>query len=222
MININSSLDFIQPSGGNIDHVHNIKLLPLGDGSKPQGTSPTLPSGSVWLRPNDGQAERLEYQGRDSQFQIRPTEGYAHYLTVVPRVITPPQDVIFDQTIIEDTRFFSLDSSDKVHITVHVSGLYRISGAFRVINNISARVLIELSITKNDSISIGEAKNFGPSTGDGGGAHVSINVIAKLDVGDLIHFLFDASGFDTTTLHEGNTVMEFIRPLDLGNESNII
>ena len=55
----NTSLDFIQPSGGNIVQAHRVGFDPQGIGVKPAGSSPTLPSGSLWIRPNDGQAERL-------------------------------------------------------------------------------------------------------------------------------------------------------------------
>lgn len=72
MEQVNSPIDFIAPSGGNIIDCHSLRFLPTLE-------TPTLPSGSIWMKPNDGQLERFLYQGTSGIFEIRDTEGHGSY-----------------------------------------------------------------------------------------------------------------------------------------------
>lgn len=217
MVKVNSSIDFIQSSGGNIDHVHHAKLSPLGDGFKPQGSSPLLPSGSIWLRPNDGQAERLEYQGEDSLFQIRPTEGYAYYTTTT----THPENLtlLFETTVVEDSRFITKFNTASSQFTVHVSGLYRISVSVRLNNSDSTTLGWSLSVNLNSQASITRISEEVPNASNGGGGHGVLTVIAPIQRGRKI--TISNVGF-AAVAEEAGILIEFIRPLDLGNDSNIV
>ena len=221
---MNRGLVFIQPSGGNVDHVHHIKLLPLGDGFQSQGSSPGLPSGSVWLRPNDGQTERLEYQGEDSLFQTRPAEGYACYITTSLSTVRQAIDGInaneIERTVLEDYGFYSLLDLD--HVKIHVSGLYRITASTRYDNTAVSVEEMSFQIRKNDTDDLVDMSSVVAHSSDGGGVHVCVNIIVKLNRGDEISFLATEVGAAVLTLAEGMYTFEFIRPLDLGAGANII
>ena len=229
----NTSIDFIQPSGGNLDHVNHVKLLSLGDGLKPEGSSPVLPKGnkgggSVWFRPNDGQMEHLEYQGEDTLFQTRVAEGYAAYTSDYATRSTP-LDVdgttrvimTINSIILQDSHFFSNRFVSGGDIICHVSGLYRVSCSFRC-DNTGGDGELTLSMQVN-GVDVTVGKTYVASSSDGGGCHVSLNFVGKLIPNDEIGF------FPTTDIAVGDLIMqdfcaifELIRPLDLGAGSNII
>ena len=222
----NSNLDFMQPSGGNIDHSHHIKLLPLGDGVKPLSTGPILPSGSVWLRGNNGQAERLEYQGRDSSFQARPSEGYGFYVMTIPTDVYPTGTALimdFDTTVVEDSHFMSMNRDDpSKRLRVHVSGLYRITACMRENVTDGGGDSTTYDITTQNFfqslVSIGEVTT---AIGDGGGQHSAMMTHVYLPPNANISVSatsLNAAG----NIIEANLLVEFIRPLDLGNGSNVI
>ncbi len=219
----NTAIDFIQASGGNIDHIHHTKLLPLGSDFQPEGTSPTLPSGSIWFRPNEGQAERLEYQGEDTKFQIRPGEGVANYLVTTTQAL--PLDFTFDETLIEDSRFVTLGAGLGLGggdiIEFHVSGIYRITTSVRASNAGSDGAFTTSIADLDGSSSFLRGQNYIPSSSDGGNSHVFTSNVILLKEGARLqpHIL----GVGPTVVLEAYSFMvEFIRPVNRGNGSNVI
>ena len=223
---MNSKLNFIQPSGGNIHHINHMKLLPLGDGFNPQGTHPILPSGSIWLEANDGQAERLAYQGRTSKFQAKSTEGYAYYTTTISQAY-PSATILFvnfETTTVEDSRFITKDSDDTAFNSffIHVSGVYRISFSLREEFTTNSSNITTTQLFLNVPFSPVMAVQEEPTAvSDGGGQHATGQVILPLQAHSKI-FLGALNLTGTGGVVEGGILIEFIRPLDLGSGSNVV
>ncbi len=214
----NTAVDFIQTSGGNVDHVHHAKLLPLGDDFLPEGSSPTLPSGSIWFRPNNGQAERLQYQGEDTTFQIRAGEGIANY--IVNKTQDLPLDFTFDETLIEDSRFFTLINDEEVMF--HVSGIYRITMSVRGDNTDNDGDILTWVSREPDGVGFFlRGTNYAASNGDDGGGHVFWSNIVYMQRGESIQPHVLGGGGSSIDLEVCSLIVEFIRPINRG-ESNVI
>ena len=231
----NTGLEFTQPSGGNVDHMNHAGMITLATelGRKPVGTSPSLPSGSVWLRDNEDvprRAERLEYQGEDTQFQTRTVEGYAAYInlrgwagstgvTAIGLRIQWPLHGL----IVEDTYFFTLEEVDvRAKVFINMSGLYKISCCTNFVTESSSSTTGFLTMRRNE-IDVTSSSTVISADGDGGGGHVCINFVGPLDEGDDIEFFAGKqSTGGTIFLHGACSTFEFIRPLDLGNGSNVV
>ncbi len=125
---VNSEIDFIQASGGNMLETHHIEFETVAE-------EPTTPSGSVWFDPNDDLAranetrtEHLKYQTASGIRELRIDEGLSAYhfvpvfFTTFPLSI--PGNFGMNFSGIVDNKFY--DQFDDT-FAVKASGLYRIS-----------------------------------------------------------------------------------------------
>lgn len=213
MILLNTDIDFTSPSGGILQDIDHVEFIPLGSGFLPDGDSPDLPSGSLWLRSNDGQLERLNYQGTSGIFDARNAEGYAVYTTTTLQA-SINGTVDFETVVVEDSQFITQEATDAFRI--QVQGLWRVTYAARfdtpgggsqgtmsatLTQTVPARVL---SNTRCGS--------FVASNSDQGGGCVYANAIILFPRGafvDLLVFPLDAADSD---LVEAMITFELIRP----------
>lgn len=212
MILLNTNIDFISPSGGILQDIDHIKLIPLGSGFLPLGDSPDLPSGSLWLRPNDGQLERLNYHGTSGIFDARNAEGYAIYTTTT-RQVSIFGKVNFGTVVLEDSLFITQETITDFRI--HVQGLWRITYVVRVDTPVGGSQGIvngrlgQLHPVRN--LDNGQCDAQVASNDDQGGGCLYLNALILLTKGALLELTVSTLIADTD-LVEAMLTFELIRP----------
>lgn len=182
----------------------------------PQAVDPVLPSGSVWLRPNDGQVERLVIQGTSGILEIRNAEGFAFYHSTTSQSIASTSVIISGYTtIVEDSAFINLTGGNTV--IAHISGLYRLSYTVTYLNatgggqsdgTVNAQILI--NGTKLDG---SEMSAYIPLVADGGQCSTVFYGMAILNRGDQIQIQADQlQSIGTLDVVSAILYVEFIRP----------
>lgn len=218
---INSSINFIQPSGGNVLEAHHIEFATVA-------TTPSLPSGSIWFEPNDDipranelRTERFRYQTVSGIRQIRIDEGYCSYGGAdgtggdLGQEMPPQSTYTVTFSGLVDSKFYDQFEDD---VTIKVSGLYRIAYNFYIQNDSSGG--------NNDGVNQIRCLRNGveiPSSvihyyqhSANSNSFASKSFLTTLDVDDIINFEFDiiAGGGNRYTIQNSITVkfnIEFIR-----------
>jgi len=209
----NTDIDFISSSGGVLQDISHIEFIPLGSEFLPDGTSPDLPSGGLWLRPNDGQVERLNYQGTSGIFDARNTEGYAAYTTTTTAAFGFGS-ISFETVVFEDAAFINQD--DATHWRIHVEGLWRITYAARFNTPTGGSpgtmraTLAQTEPTKN--LFKTRCEQFVADDGDQGGGCVYANAMILIPRGARIRLDLLALGGLSTDLVEAMITFALIRP----------
>ncbi|MHA2063081.1 MAG: hypothetical protein ACXABY_01750 [Candidatus Thorarchaeota archaeon] len=218
MVLLNTDIEFTSPSGGILQDVDRIEFIPLGDGFLPDGDSPNLPSGSLWLRPNDGQVERLNYQGTSGIFDVRNAEGCAVYTTTTLQASLTGR-VDFETTVLEDSQFITKETpSDFGTFRIQVGGLWRITYSLRFDtpgagSDGTMRANFSQFIPTRSALSIAtRCESFVPVAGDEGGCCCYANAVMLLPRSAFLNVdVFPLAGADTD-LVEGMVTFELIRP----------
>lgn len=212
MILLNTNIDFISPSGGILQDIDHVEFIPLGSEFLPLGDSPDLPSGSLWLRPNDGQLERLNYHGTSGIFDARNAEGYAVYTTTTRQVSIFDQ-VNFGTVVLEDSLFITQETITTFRINVH--GLWRVTYVVRVDTPVGGSQGIlngrlgQLNPVRN--VDNGRSNAQVASNGDQGGGCLYVNTLILFPKGALIDLTVTTMLADTD-LVEAMLTFELIRP----------
>ncbi len=215
MILLNTDIDFTSPSGGILQDIDHIEFIPSGVGFLPGGESPNLPSGSLWLRPNDGQLERLNYQGTSGIFDARNTEGYAIYTTTTTQAFGFGAGIVtFETVVLEDSQFITQENTTTFRI--QVQGLWRVTYAARFDTPATGSLgTIRAGFSQYSpfrSMALTRNEAFIASNGDQGGGCVYADVIVFLQRPAQIQLeLLGRIGLDTN-LVEAMFTFELIRP----------
>lgn len=219
MIQFNTDINFIASSGGVLQDIDHITFTPLGLGFLPLGdTDPNLPSGSLWLRQNKGQIERLNYQGANDIFEARNAEGYAAYVTTTSQEVSSAVigTINFETIIVEDTQFVQRNGATN-EFTFHVAGVWRctFSARFDTPTGGSQGVVRGMWATENPSNLLDSmaCDAFVASNGDQGGGCVYSNhdFIINEDTGMLFQCRVFFASLETN-LVEAMITFELIRP----------
>ncbi len=205
----NTGIDFIQASGGNILDVHHAEFEPVA--------SPTLPSGTVWYEPTDGQTEYFAYQGSSGLFSARTADGLSYYENTTLQEIAPgPIDVIWDTALIDDIGYTFLSSGGD-GIIIGASGLYKMTYHVQFVNNTgggSADTTLQALLTLNDDI-IPDSfmATYLPNQSNGGENYITGAIMRMLGPGHEIKLQVDflGGGLSSVDVSDAYLEMEFIR-----------
>ncbi|MHA2063079.1 MAG: hypothetical protein ACXABY_01740 [Candidatus Thorarchaeota archaeon] len=178
----------------------------------PQAEDPSLPSGNVWMRANDGQVERLAVTGTSGILECRNAEGFAFYSSTTTQDLSAGPVIISGYTtIVQDDRFMNLTGSNTV--IAHVGGLHRLSYTVTYINasnrdgSVNAQILI--NGTKLDG---SEMASYMPNAADGGQCTVAFYGMAILSVGDEIQIQAEELSGEDFSVDSAILNVELIRP----------
>ena len=223
---INSNIDFIQTSGGNVLDAHHLEFESLIPEPSPASDTPNvLPSGSIWFDPNnlelragETHVERFKYQTVSGVREIRIDEGYsAHNRTSTLAMGTPPEayTVNFDEFM--DDKFYDQSGTD---FTIQASGLYRITYNINIQNssgggNNDGTNLIECL---RNGVTIIQSHGIYYQFSSTSTAGISHSFLTTLDVDDVLTFPFSVvngggNSYDWIGLPD-NINIEFIRRSD--------
>ena len=187
---LDSNINFIQPSGGNILETHHAEFESLNP--------PSLPSGSVWFDPNDialrageTRTERLKYQTVSGVREIRVDEGYtAQHRTALLAMGTPPEDYTANVDEFMDDKFYDQSGTD---FTIQASGLYRVSYTIDIENDSGGGNndgVNQIRVLRN-GVGIPQSESRYYQDGATSTAGVSKSFLIALDVDDVLTFEFD-------------------------------
>jgi len=214
MVLLNTNIDFTSPSGGILQDIDHIEFIPSGQGFLPDGDSPNLPSGGLWLRPNDGQVERLNYQGTSGIFGARNAEGCAVYTTDQLQGFGGGA-VGFETVVLEDSQFINQESSGTFKI--QIQGLWRVTYAASFLSTEAGSrgtmrgTLTQVAPVRTNFVST-ICENFVATPGDQGGGCVYANCVVLFPRGAIVGLQVLALGGAQTTLVEAMLTFELIRP----------
>lgn len=206
---LNTSVDFVQPSGGNTLDVHHIEFEPTNP--------PDLPSGSLWYQPEDEQSEKFAYQGTSGIFEISTAEGIGYYENTTPQEMNPgPYTIQWDRALINDTGFSFL-SSDSESIIIPISALYKLTYHVQFINNTGGGAS-DTSLQARFMLNgVGIAGTlmaaYLPNQQNGGETRIGCYSMGIFDPGDEISIEVDYIGTILSSVDVSNSYLEieFIR-----------
>ncbi len=239
---VNSNIDFIQASGGNVLETHHMEFeTRRGADPGAQAHGFILPSGSLWFHPNDDLARAGETRTEHLRYQhasgiapdpskgltdkvLRIDEGYAAYgvhlgpassARAMPSV---PNNFDPNMSGMVDNKFY--DHFDDT-FAVKASGLYRISYQFTVRNKSSGGNndgVNQVRVLRNGvEISQSVARYY--QSGSTSVALVSKTFLTNLDLEDSIIFEWDiinggGNSYDWSSPNTSFICFEFIRRTD--------
>ncbi len=189
-----SSINFIQPSGGNILETHHAEFESLTP-------TPSLPSGGVWFDPNDialrageTRTERLKYQTVSGVREVRVDEGYtAQHRTALLNMGSPPEEYNATFDAIMDDKFYDQSGTD---FTIQVSGLYRVSYTIDIQNDSGGGNndgVNQIRVLRN-GVDIPQSASRYFQDGSTTNAGTSKSFLVALDVDDILTFEFSIIG----------------------------
>ena len=217
----NAPIDFIQPSGGDVLEVHHAEFEPIDP-------TPTLPSGSVWLEPNDEllranetRVERLRYQTSSGIQEAKIDEGYCQYtntLGLIPTITSTPSLYATNVSGFVDRKFYDEVEKDKEEFVVKTSGLYRVTYSFETVN-ISAggnNDGVNQWRCLRNNVEIPQSITHYYQYGSNSVAHALKSFLVILDVDDVLSVEFDivaggGNGYEVTAFNNAFVMLEFIK-----------
>ena len=204
----NTGIDFVQPSGGDLLHIHHVLLE--------SEESPTLPSGSLWYEPTDGQVETLTYQGASGVFGVKTVQGLGYYENTDLQEMNPgPYIIQWTRALVEDNIVTFLAANDE-DIILSVGGLYKLTYHIQFINNTGGNndTTLQARVLQNGVGVDGTLMaSYLPTGGSGGETKLSCYTMVVAQLGDTISLEVDfldsvLSSVDVSTSY---LEVEFIR-----------
>ncbi|MHA2063080.1 MAG: hypothetical protein ACXABY_01745 [Candidatus Thorarchaeota archaeon] len=219
MILFNTDIDGVPASGVAAEDIHHIVFIP-----KATTLDPELPSGSLWLRPYDGEMEMFTYQGTSGILEVLNGQGYASYhqndlnslSTSVPVITTFQWREVQDSGFISAGNFPDNGSAANSDFTINANGLYRIcynfiaanaSGGGAADGRVQARAL-----ANGSEITGSNTKAYFSTASNGGEGTCSTTVMVSLNAGDLVQFELEVLTAGGTMTYHGFVSFELIRP----------
>ncbi len=214
----NTGIDFIQASGGNVIDVRHVEFEPV--------ESPTLPSGTVWYEPTDGQTDYFAYQGSSGSFSMRTAEGISYYenTTLQQLSTSGPIDVTWDKALIQDNNdntdtraSYTFLSSAGDGIIIAASGLYKMTYHVQFINNTgggASDASLQAQLTLNDVIMPDSVMStYLPNQANGSENYITGAILRMLGPGHEIKFQADFLGgtLSDVDVSDAYLEMEWIR-----------
>ena len=219
MTRFDTEVDGIQASGMVLKDVHHGTFIP-----KPTTLDPALPSGSLWLRPYDGQMEMLTYQGSSGILEVSNGQGFVSFSTSAVNSLSTSVPTIaeFNFAEIQEGQFISSaatypgPSFDFSEFTIHVKGLYRINYLLTAFNDSgggptdgTAQGLIRVN---GSVLSNSRTTNYFESGGNDGATTCAASMMVILDIGDVVEFELSILVSGGTMTYEPSVSFELIRP----------